>query len=253
MPDIVRRVHHQDLVDQKDVKKEAHDGSPLSPLHWDPDYYQPPYRPAMITTAYGVNEPQWSEGPPPLNFENSPYSRVALPALSTTPITIHPLLAFDPVTPIVWQIRDTPNNAALASHITGKKLFHWLSLPGFEPSSITSMTIMLEPFDRPFVVFASDIARGITIGDVLMAVYKAARAGATRVFCEHLNIDADLLVPAIHQYEGMAMQDTGSISGDDTVSFSVGQYMDFRTNWAGLTPSMKERDVWILHTKKSGV
>jgi hypothetical protein len=52
----------------------------------------------------------------------------------------------------------------------------------FEPSSITSITITLEPFDRPFV--ASDTTRGITIGDVLTAVYKSARAGATRIFCE---------------------------------------------------------------------
>ena len=234
------------------MKKKAQDRVPLNPLHWDSDSYQPPYRRAMITTAYGVNEPQWSEGPPPLNFEISPYSRVSLPALSASPITIHPLLAFHPVTPIVWQIRDTPNSAALAFHIRGKEFFHWLSLPGFEPSSITSIAIMLEPFDRPFVVFASDTTRGITIGDVLMAVYRAARAGATRIFCEHLNINVDLLAPVIQQYEEIARQDTGSITGDDTVSFSVSQYMDFRTNWAGLTPSTKERDVWILHTKKSG-
>jgi hypothetical protein len=254
MPDITRRKKRQpNLVDQKNGKKKGQIGEPLSPLHWNLDHYQPPYHPTMITTGYGLNEPQWSEGPPPLKFEKSPYSRVSLPALSETPITIHPLLAFDTITPIVWQIRDTPNNAALAYHIKGKKFFHWLSLPGFEPSSIPSITIMLEPFDRPFVVFASDTAKGITIGDVLRAVYRAARAGATRTFCEHLNIDLELLAPVIQQYGEMASQDTGSITGDDTVSFSVGQYMNFRTNWAGLTPSTKERDVWILHTKRSRV
>lgn len=242
MPDIVtRKVHQQNQIVNQD-------GVPLSPLYW----YQPPYRRTVITTAYGVNEPQWSEGPPPLIFEESPYSRVSLPALSATPITIHPLLAFHPVTPIVWQIRDTPNNAGLAFYVKGKNFFHWLSIPAFEPTSITSMTIMLEPFDRPFIVFASDTTRGvITIGDVLTAVYRAARAGATRIFCEHLNIDAELLAPVIQQYGEIARQDTGSITGDDTVSFSVGQYMDFRTIWAGLTPSTKEPDVWILHTKKS--
>ena len=85
-----------------------------------------------------------------------------------------------------------------------------------------------------------------------MTVYRGARAGATRIFCKHLNIDADRLVPVIEQYGGMVSQDMGSIAGDDSVSFSVAQYMDFRTNWAGLTPSTKDRDVWILHTKKSG-
>jgi len=256
MPDIARRKsHQQNLVDKKNVKKKAQDGVlPLSPIHWDLGSYQPPYGHTTTTTAYGLNEPQWSEGPPPLVFEDSPYSRIPLPALSATPITINPLLAFHPVTPIVWQIRDTPNNAALAYHITGKgkKFFHWLSQPAFEPSSIPSITITLEPFDRPFIVFASDTTRGITIGDVLMAVYKAARAGATRTFCEQINIDADRLLPVILQYEEMVSQDTGSIAGDDTASSSVSLYMNFRTNWAGLTPSTKERDVWILHTKKSG-
>lgn len=258
MPGIVGgKTNQGNLVGQKFVKKvvnKGQDGVTLSPLRWDLDSYQPPYHHTLNTTAYGVNEPQWSEGPPPLNFEKSPYSRIPLPSLSATPIMIHPLIAFHPVTsPIVWQIRDTPNNAALAYHIREKKFFHWLSLPAFEPSSITSMTIVLEPFDRPFIVFATDITRGITIGDILMAVYKAARAGATRILCEHLNIDADLLAPTIEQYREMVSQDTGPLTGDDTVSFSVGQYMNFRTNWAGLTPSTKERDVWILHTKKSGI
>ena len=254
MPDIVRRKTHQrDLVDTKNLKKKAQDGVPLSPLHWDLGSYQPPYGRTTLTTAYGLNEPQWSEGPPPLNFEESPYSRISLPALSATPIKIHPLLAFRTITPIVWQIRDTPNNAALAYHIKEKKSFHWLSQPAFEPSSITSITIVLEPFDRPFIVFASDTTRGITIGDVLMTVYRGARAGATRIFCKQLNIDADRLVPVIQQYEEMVSQDTGSVAGDDSTSSSVAQSMDFRTNWAGLTPSTKEQDVWILHTKKSGV
>ena len=243
-------------MNQKIVKKavnKAQDEVLLSPLHWDLDSYRPPYLPTETTTAYGVNEPQWSEGPPPLNFEESPYSRIPLPALSETPTTIHPLIAFHPITPIIWQIRDTPNNAALAYQIKEKKYFHWLSLLAFEPSSISSMTIMLEPFDRPFVVFPSDTTRGITIGDVLMAVYKAARAGATQVFCEQLNIDADLLAPAVQHYGTIVSQETGPITGDDTVSFSVGQYMDFRTIWAGLTPSTKEKDIWILHTKKSEI
>jgi hypothetical protein len=248
MPNIVRRKSHQRNL----VKKKARDLVPLGSLHWVLDSYEPPYGRTTTTTAYGVNEPQWSEGPPPLIFEESPYSHRSLPALSDTPITIHPLLAFQPIPPIVWQIRDTPNNAALAYHVKGKN-FHWLSQPAFEPSSISSITITLEPFDRPFVVFASDTTRGITIGDVLMAVYKSARAGATRIFCRLINIDADCLAPVIQQYGDIVSQDTGSIAGDDTVSFSVSQYMDFRTNWAGLTPSTKEQDVWILHTKKSGV
>lgn len=242
-------------MDKKNATKMAQDQDqvPLSPLHWDFGSYRPPYRHTTTTTAYGVNEPQWSEGPPPLRYEDSPYSRISLPALSETPITIHPLLAFHPITPIVWRIRDPPSNAALAYHIKEKKYFHWLSQPAFEPRSITSMTFRLEPFDRPFVVFAFDTTRGVTIGDVLMSVYKAARDGATRIYCKHLNIDADCLAPVIQQYGEMASQDTGSIAGDDTTSSSVSQYMDFRTNWAGLTPSTKERDVWILHTKKTGV
>jgi hypothetical protein len=258
MPDIVRRKTHQrNLVDKKNLKKKdedkAEDQVPLSPLHWDLGSYQPPYGRTSTTTAYGLNEPQWSEGPPPLNFEKSPYSRISLPALSATPIKIHPLLAFHAITPIVWRIRDTPSNAALAYHIKGRKLFHWLSQSAFEPSSITSITITLEPFDRPFFVFASDTTRGITIGDVLTNVYRGARAGATRIFCKDLNIDADLLEPVIQQYWEMVSQDAGSVSGDDTVSLDVARCMDFRTNWAGLTPSTKEQDVWILHTKKSGV
>lgn len=255
MPDIVRtKTHQQDLVDKKKLKKKAQDEEPLSPLHWDIGLYQPPYGRTTTTTAYGLNEPQWSEGPPPLNFEKSPYSRIPLPALSATKIKIHTLLAFHSITPIVWQIRDTPNNAALAFHIREKKFFHWLSQPAIEPSSITSITITLDPFDRPFIVFASDATKGITIGDVLMTVYRGARDGSTQIFCKKLNIDADSLAPVIQQYGEMVtqVQDMGFVAGDDSVSSSVAQFMGFRTNWAGLTPSTKEKDVWILHTKKSG-
>ena len=254
MQDIVKsKTHQQGLVDQKNLKKNAQDEvTTLSPLHWDLGSYRPPYGHATTTTAYGLNEPQWSEGPPPLNFKKSPYSRIPLPALSATQIKIHPLLAFHTVTPIVWQIRDTPNNAALAFHVREKKFFHWLSQSAFEPNSITSITITLEPFDRPIVVFASDTTRGITIGDVLMTVYRGARSGATRIFCNQLNIDADSLAPVIQQYGEMVSQDIGFVAGDDSVSSSVAQFMGFRTNWAGLTPSTKEQDVWILHTKKSG-
>ena len=85
-----------------------------------------------------------------------------------------------------------------------------------------------------------------------MTVYRGARAGATRIFCNQLNIDADSLAPVIQQYGEMVSQDMGFVAGDDSVSSSVAQFMGFRTNWAGLTPSTKEQDVWILHTKKSG-
>ena len=87
-----------------------------------------------------------------------------------------------------------------------------------------------------------------------MSVYRGAREGATHFFCKDLNIDADRLLPFIQQQYGeMVSQDTGSVAGDDSVSFNVARYMDFRTNWAGLTPSTTEQDIWILHTKKSGV
>ncbi|CAA7263002.1 unnamed protein product [Cyclocybe aegerita] len=225
--------------------------------------YTPPYprRAPTDYTAYGLNEPQWTVGPPPIIYNRSPYATVPLPPLSppppATPPRIHRLLAYANEPSIIWSINQSTHDAQLArapSHAS----YHWRTLPALEPSpsrSPSSLTIRLAPFTRPIVVFPKARDGVITIGDVLTAVYNGARQGAMDEFCAALGTSQSAVWANgnMGAYAQMAMQAETRPRGDDEVSTSVCSALHFRTLWTGLDPSRTERDVWILHTRPLGV
>jgi len=199
------------------------------------------------STGYGVLEPQWTEGPPPLVFERSPYARIPLPKLSEEPTKLTDIPAFNKLPLINWFIDQPPSSAFLEGHESDPEYYHWMSLPATDNPHLPSMTIRLEPFRSPIIVFP----RGsfITVGDVIVAVYYGARRSATETYCDELGLNSSLLMPAVQDFSRWVRQSIGPAAGDDAVCTNIRSYMNFRTRWAGLLPSTTERDVWVVYTK----
>jgi hypothetical protein len=218
-------------------------------------FAQPPYPFKTTATGYGLNEPQWSEGPPPLIHDRSPYARVPLPALP--PIVLHELLLCrdQNLSAVCWSVHQPPASARLSSSSVYATAYHWKALPAFSqnPRSHSSLTIRVAstPFTRPIMVFPSNPSTGvITIGDVLNSVYRGLRQCANDVLCESMHISPSLLSEQLFRQNGLAPMTTQCIpEPNDEVSSHIAQILEFRTQWVGLAPSDRERDVLVLYTK----
>lgn len=230
------------------------DPSPTVPL------ISPSYPFMMTTTAYGLNEPQWSiGGPPPLKYAKSPYACVPLPPLPL--IDIHKfLLCREPkVTPITWPVHLPPGaSARLESTSAHKDKYHWKTLPALshDPHSHSSLMIRVAStsFTRPIIVVPADNKGVITIGDVLNCVYSGLRQCANDVLCESMQISPSLLSEQLFRMHGFpqtktAVRSMGQKQLNDEVSSHIAQILEFKTQWDGLTPSNRERGVLILRTK----
>jgi len=224
----------------------------------DPSYqsWTTPRSHILSTTAYGLNEPQWSAGPPPLTFELSPYARVPLPPLP--PTNLHPLLHcpdhLNSPSPIRWSVTQPHSSARLSSSLSYTNAYHWKALPALNPSrrSLTIRTASTPSFSRPIVVFPNSIhSEVMTIGDTLNAIYTGLRQCANDILCENLGIVPSLLSEQLfHGSAGLSYTTTQTTGGgDDEVSTRLAECLDFKIQWVGLVPSNRERDVFILHTK----
>ena len=238
--------------------------APNPSTFWSPtsDSYHPPYPQQTTSTAYGLNEPQWSFGPPPIVYERSPYVRVPLSPMAAPgfPISIHPLLTVgnhgaSGQANINWCVNRPASDAQLSSSSGGSApvAYHWKAMPAINPTSTPSLTIRIPYASRPVVVFPSNSHSGvITIGDVLNAVYAGLRQCANDVLCESMGLSPMLLSSQIHSmgYPQIVTQSSsGLFTGDDEVSTHVAKCLDFKTRWVGLAPSPRERDVWVLHVR----
>lgn len=230
--------------------------------HESQSAYKPPYSFQQTTTAYGLNEPQWSIGPPPIRFEASPYYRVPLP--SQPPINIHSLLrnvggedTNRVLQPIVWYVNQPSSSARISSSSAYANPYHWRTLPAASPvassappSSITIRVASAPSFTRPIVVFPSNAHSGvITIADVLNAVHYGLRQNANDVLCETMGIVPSLMTAQVLHGSNAAPSTLSQGGSDDEVGTHIARCLSFHTLWAGLSPSPYERDVWILHTK----
>ncbi|KAF4609428.1 hypothetical protein D9613_012933 [Agrocybe pediades] len=176
--------------------------------------YTVPYPFRTVTTGYGLCEPQWSEGPPPIIHHLSPYAPVPLPPLY--PINI--LLAAHSNT-LRWNIHERPETAVAAPVYSPG----WQAMPATEPASAGPVTIRLEPLKALIVVHAS--ASGfVTVADVLYAVYNA-----------------------IQQHFAQSPRVQGRPSRGP-MGLNTTPLLDSRAQWVGLAPSRIEQDVWVLHT-----
>ncbi|PPR00318.1 hypothetical protein CVT24_004605 [Panaeolus cyanescens] len=204
------------------------------------------------------SEESISDTPPPLILHLSPFSRVELPDLSEEPITLHPLLAYDRLPSIIWEVIQLPSLAHLSSHLSSQSVvnYHWKSLPALNPPHIGSMTIKFEPFEKYIVVFPK--GNFITIGDVLSTIYNDARKQATERYYLALGLDMDdalvrlyprALPPPDEPAAPPVTPEFALADHQDNVASNVRGLLEYRTVWAGLTPSVHEPDVWLCHTR----
>lgn len=220
---------------------------------------EPPYPFQTTTTAYGLNEPQWSFGPPPIRFQESPYARILLPHLGL--VSLHTLLRspdHDTKPPFEWSVNQPPLSAKISSPSLYANHYHWQALPALDSHSTyrSSLTVRVPSFARPIVIFPSNINTGvITIGDVLNTIYKGLRQCANDALCESMQIIPSQLSDQLRSFQHVTLTSLPHVptvvngGGDDAVSTLLAGHFDFKTRWAGLAPSDVERDVWILHTR----
>ncbi|KAF8156082.1 hypothetical protein B0H34DRAFT_716102 [Crassisporium funariophilum] len=168
--------------------------------------------------------------------------------MSRTPARINEILAYDPNPRIEWAVNQHPRQAMCASLSVTPTQYHWQSQPAIEPHSVRSITIRLKPFDRDRPIVVLPTQGVMTVGEVLHAVYSGARAGATEMFCNASGVLPLLMESRLSDYSQLAIHSSGPKMGEDEVSSDVCSCLNFKTRWAGLTPSTTESDVWILHT-----
>ena len=143
---------------------------------------------------------------------------IPLPALADVPISVNPLLVYNPsnVT-LEYDLRLPPITAHLPpttkTHASHRD---WKQQPAMNPSLVGSMPIVVPGLDRVVVVFPATLDSAVvTVGDVLVAVYRAVQESA---------------------FERHGEFGTKQLDEDHW--------------WAGLYPCHNERDIWILRTRR---
>lgn len=197
-----------------------------------------------ITTAYGLNEPQWTIGVdiPPLIYSRSPYARVPLPPI----FKINPVLSFSSQLAVDWTIDQPPDSAVLALGYTHLDQYHWKTEPATDPATSTPIVVHIERLD--FSVPVSPMGNVVTVGDVLTAVYVGARRCVTERMLTQVGVDVRI-VDRFHNLVQEMPRARGIKVGDDEVSSNVRESTGYWTKWVGLAPSGKDDDVWCLYTK----
>jgi len=178
------------------------------------------------------------ERPPPL----LPIKTIPLPALADIPISVNPVLSYTPSKIVLEYNLTLPPSTARPPPNSRRE---WRRQPAMDPSTVGSMTIKVPGLERLVVVFPSTLGNAVvTVDDVLIAVHRAAQAsgiGAHVGFGTKYDQRTILgssprnLAPRVaYEHTTIATQEHGG--GDHW--------------WAGLYPCPKERDVWILRTRK---
>ena len=224
--------------------------SPYNPVNGSSDFLStPPMQSATIQSYTGSRRTDLTharhreEHPPPL----LPTKTVPLPALADIPISVNPVLSYTSSNIVLeYELRLPPSTAHLPP-ITKIHASHWdwRRQPAMNPSTVGSMTIRVPGLERLVVVFPATLDSAVvTVDDVLIAVHRAVQASAMELRREfgtkygQINRpgSSPLILASCPAYEHstMANQDRGG-----------GGYL-----WAGLYPCQKERDVWVLRTRR---
>ena len=168
--------------------------------------------------------------PPPL----LPRRLVPLPAMTSGPVVLHPLLAHQwhhgSVPPIFYDLSLPPETAVLAPALRNRSTrlgMSWKAQPAVGPYTAASMTLRVPALSRGLViVFPARLEDSIvTIADVLRSVHAA------------------FLLQAAERHSGSTfLAEESGIAVRGCIGGPVW--------WAGLQPSSIERDVWILQVTK---
>lgn len=180
-------------------------------------------------------------GPPPLIHARSPYARIPLPPTIPSNIILNPLLELGLVPSIQYNVTLPPPSMLLNSsgprHHEG-----WFQLPATEPS-MTSVTIRSSALDRPIVVRPANIYCGfVTVWDVLSAIHNAFREEALRLI--HSPQPRDRCIWQQHPQLSFQL----GADAEPVVRATMSVLLAGCCQWIGLTRSLTEDEVWIIHT-----
>jgi len=111
-----------------------------------------------------------------------------------------------------------------------------------DPSTVGSMAIVVPGLERVIVVFPATLDSDVvTVGDVIVAVYRAVQESAIEHHSEFgmkRGVEGRSF-PASGRVELTANTHTPAIEG-------LGEHHW----WAGIYPYPNERDVWVLRTRR---
>jgi len=193
-----------------------------------------------LSVAPMLNPVTWSslQSPPPLVHMKSPYSCVPLLPLSPFYVAINWLLERGTTEHIDYDVRMHPSTAKKLNGFSRNS--QWQAKAATNPS-IGSLTIHLALVERPIVIFPENVDRGIvTIYDVLIAVHYAVCTSITEDNCRWHRQDEEL----------WPVNTSALCSGKNRMCRRTsGMELEGCYKWVGLTPSLTERDVWILLTR----
>jgi len=179
-----------------------------------------------------------TQPPPLLHTKNTP-----LPALADVPISINPLLSYNPskVT-LEYDLRLPPITAHLLTNtrtLCGKP--DWRQQSAMKPSTVGSMTIVVPGLGRAIVVFPATSDSGVvTISDVLVAVYRAVQESSIE---QHGAYGAKGGAEERKDFSAWRQADLKEVT---TASEELGE----DHWWAGLHPYQMEKDIWVLCTRR---
>lgn len=210
------------------------DSPPLSPISFGQNSYIPPYEQKQDWTGYGLREPQWTQGPPPLVYHLSPYATKPLPPQHMTGSFQVSSMLLDGS--IRWSIDQAPSSARLASG----HYVNWQTMAAVQalPHEHVHFNIQIPGLIVP-VHFQQHAYQTLTIHDILCAIYNAARRNAVE----------SMIKPDHYNFGVMSQFDSafppGQYAGDDAVGTSVARLARGKTHWSGLR--RYNDDTYLLH------
>ena len=224
--------------------------NPYNPVNGSSDFLPAPPMQSATIQSYTrsrrtdlTHARRRDERPPPL----LPTKTVPLPALADISISVNPVLSYTPSKIVLEYELSLPPSTARLLPITKIHVGHWdwRRQPAMNPSTVGSMTIRVPGWERPVVVFPTTLDTAVvTVDDVLIAVHRAVQASAmelhggfgTKYGQRSIPGSSPMILASCPAYEPSTMvnQDRGG-----------GGYL-----WAGLYPCQKERDVWVLRTRR---
>ncbi|KAH6885646.1 hypothetical protein BKA70DRAFT_114974 [Coprinopsis sp. MPI-PUGE-AT-0042] len=167
-----------------------------------------------------------SQGPPPMERQQT----IPLPRIPSG--LVNPLLERAPIPMIVWDLTQAPTQVTLDGR-RRSAFCRSLEETATNPAT-TSLTIRAPFTDKPIVVHRGGAM--ITVRDVLVTVHLALKQAVH---------EQSIIQPASYLFapsNNVFVPD----SGDHALLASM---LGSRSQWAGLSPSPIEQDVWVLHIK----
>lgn len=164
---------------------------------------------------------------------------IELPRLSANiPIQIHTLITYRPsVVLMYWNMSLPPSTARLVTNVGFRG--PWFRDAAAVPV-VSSIAVRMRGVSRPVIIFPVEAGRPVGIIDILRGVYNAT---GTEVLENETGVGG---APAYGAYEPSSRE----VSFDDSIAAdAIQRHFHNRVWWWGLSPSINEADVWVLHLR----